>query len=132
MAGQMSPKEIDENIFSFAFIADPQIGINSPEGLRGANSDKQRLDRAIDFVNQNGIEFVIFGGDQIDSIDSYNAQLEGLLRAQQLELNSLADQLGRVSEVSRSVIPLMQRMVTAIEEFVRDWLHDSRRRSETH
>lgn len=70
MAAQMSSIETDENVFSFAFIADPQIGINSPEGLRGANSDKQRLELAIDFVNQNEIEFVIFGGDQIDSIDS--------------------------------------------------------------
>jgi hypothetical protein len=68
---------MDNGPFSFAFIADPQIGMNSPHGLRGSGSDKERLERAIDYVNdtENAIDFVIFGGDQINEPDS-REQLE--------------------------------------------------------
>ena len=68
------------NTFSFAFIADPQIGLNSPSGLRGPRSDKERLDLAIEYVNSNGVAFVIFGGDQINSANDENtdAQLDVL------------------------------------------------------
>lgn len=82
-----SPVEISEKtrfmgrqkeMFSFAFIADPQIGMESPLGLRGPRSDKERLDRAIEYVNNNEVAFVIFGGDQIHSVDdeSTDAQLD--------------------------------------------------------
>ena len=64
--------------FSFAFIADPQIGMASFSGLRGTGSDKERLDRAIEYINNNEVAFLIFGGDQIHSVDgeSANAQLD--------------------------------------------------------
>jgi hypothetical protein len=56
---------------------------------------------------------------QIDSIDLYNGQMRDLIAAQEAELASLQDQLGRVQEVGRSVTPLMLRMVDAVEKFVR-------------
>ena len=56
---------------------------------------------------------------QIDSIDLYNAQMHDLVGAQEEELASLQEQLSRVQGVGRSVTPLMLRMVTAIEKFVR-------------
>ena len=56
--------------FTFAFITDVQIGAGSPNGLRGEDSDKSRFDRAVDFVNKAGVDFVIFGGDQINVEDS--------------------------------------------------------------
>ena len=56
---------------------------------------------------------------QIDSIDLYNRQMRELIAAQEAELASLQDQLGRVQEVGRSVTPLMLRMIDAIEKFVR-------------
>jgi len=55
---------------------------------------------------------------QIDSIDLYNDQMSQLIAAQQKEMESLQDQLGRVQMVGRSVIPLMLRMVDAIDDFV--------------
>ena len=51
--------------FRFAFITDPQIGMNSPAGLRAAGSDKERLDAAIAYVNKGEVDFVVFGGDHI-------------------------------------------------------------------
>ncbi len=56
---------MDDAVFSFAFIADPQIGMNSPFRIDGPSSDKRRLDLAVAYVNDNDIDFVIFGGDQI-------------------------------------------------------------------
>ena len=61
---------MDNTPFSFAFVTDPQIGMNSPQGLNGPGSDRGRLEFAIDFINTNGIDFTIFGGDHINSTDS--------------------------------------------------------------
>ena len=68
------------DVFRFAFITDPQFGMNSPAGLRGPGSAKERLDSAIAYVNENEIDFVIFGGDQINDADDENtdAQLDAL------------------------------------------------------
>ena len=69
-----------ESVFRFAFITDPQIGMNSPAGLHGPGSDKERLDRAIEYINNHDIDFVIFGGDQINDGDNEHtdAQLDVL------------------------------------------------------
>ena len=70
-----------ESPFEFAFITDPQIGMNSPDGLDGAASDRGRLQTAIRYVNENKIDFVIFGGDHInkaESQDQLNVFLECL------------------------------------------------------
>jgi hypothetical protein len=55
---------------------------------------------------------------QIESIDLYNAQMQDLVAAQEKEILSLEEQVGRAQEVGRSVTPLMLRMVDAIEKFV--------------
>lgn len=55
---------------------------------------------------------------QIDSIRIYNNQMRQLITSQETELASLADQLGRVELVGRSVTPLMLRMIDALEKFV--------------
>ncbi len=55
---------------------------------------------------------------QIDSIDIYNGQMRELLQAQDDEIASLVDQVGRIQSVGRSVTPLMFRMVDALEKFV--------------
>ena len=56
---------------------------------------------------------------QIDSMRVYNRQMRDLIRSQETELASLADQIDRVEEVGRSVTPLMLRMIAAVEAFVR-------------
>jgi len=55
---------------------------------------------------------------QIDSMDLYNGQMRDLIAAQNAEIASLDEQIGRVQSVGRSVTPLMLRMVDAIEKFV--------------
>ncbi len=56
-----------DGVFSFAFITDPQIGMDRASGLHEPGSDKKRLDRAIAYVNESGVDFVVFGGDQIEN-----------------------------------------------------------------
>ncbi|MAE61957.1 MAG: hypothetical protein CMJ49_11455 [Planctomycetaceae bacterium] len=69
---------MSDDVFRFAFITDSQIGMNSPFGLDGPGSDKARLDSAIAHVNANEIDFVVFGGDQINDADTEetDAQLD--------------------------------------------------------
>ena len=55
---------------------------------------------------------------QIEAIDLYNAQMEDMIASQEAELISLREQVDRVEEVSRSVTPLMIRMITALDRFV--------------
>jgi hypothetical protein len=55
---------------------------------------------------------------QIEAIDLYNAQMQDMIRSQDRELASLTSQVDRVEEVSRSVTPLMIRMITALAKFV--------------
>ncbi len=58
--------------FNFAFVTDPQIGMNSPWGLNGPASDRSRLEWAINFINEpaNEIDFTIFGGDLVNNRDA--------------------------------------------------------------
>ena len=65
--------------FSFAFITDPQIGMKSPNGLEGPGSDKERLMKAIDYVNSNDIDLALFAGDHINRADSQE-ELDVFLR----------------------------------------------------
>ncbi len=55
---------------------------------------------------------------QIDSIRVYNKQMEDLIAYQETEIASLRDQVDRVELVSRSVTPLMLRMIDAIDKTV--------------
>jgi hypothetical protein len=55
---------------------------------------------------------------QIDSLRTYNAQMDELLASQQEELSSLRDQLEQIDLVSRDVTPLMRKMIHALQKFV--------------
>ncbi len=55
---------------------------------------------------------------QIDAIRVYNGQMRELIASQEAEMASLAEQLGRVELVGRSVTPLMLRMIDVIDKFV--------------
>ncbi len=68
--------------------------------------------------------------EQIDSLRSYNSQLEKLLASQNEEITSLSTQIEDVTLVERQIMPLMERMILALEEFVEadvPFLMDERR-----
>lgn len=56
---------------------------------------------------------------QIDNIKVYNDQLQELVAAQEKEKASLQAQIENVSGVEREIVPLMQRMIGTLEQFVK-------------
>lgn len=55
---------------------------------------------------------------QIDNLKGYNVQLTGLISAQDTEMQQLQRELGRVGTIDREVVPLMFRMIDALEIFM--------------
>jgi hypothetical protein len=87
------------------------------EGNAAAGASQQRIDALSDDTDELLAKYRTTW-KQIESINAYNRQMRDLITAQERELASLGDQLERVQSVSRSVTPLMQRMIAALEEFV--------------
>lgn len=55
---------------------------------------------------------------QVDSLKAYNTQLQELLTSQVGELTSLEVQIEGVTTTSREMMPLMQDMLGALEQFI--------------
>jgi len=55
---------------------------------------------------------------QLASLREYNAQLEKLIAAQKTEMVSIRRQIDDVTNVDRTIMPLMFRMIDALEQFV--------------
>ena len=67
---------------------------------------------------------------QLASLREYNAQLEKLIAAQKTEMVSIRRQIDDVTNVDRTIMPLMFRMIDALEQFVKldvPFLADERR-----
>lgn len=56
--------------------------------------------------------------DQISNLREYNAQLEELIEAQDAEMQSIAVEIEQVTSIDRTIVPLMQRMIEGIDQFV--------------
>lgn len=56
---------------------------------------------------------------QLDSLKSYNDQLEKIITNQQETLTTISKQLDDVEDIQRNIVPLMLRMVGALENFIR-------------
>jgi hypothetical protein len=55
---------------------------------------------------------------QLDSLESYNQQLEKLITTQDETLVSIAKQLDSVEETQRNIVPLMLNMIDVLEKFI--------------
>ena len=55
---------------------------------------------------------------QLTSLRAYNAQLEKLIVAQKAEMVSVRQQIEDVTHVDRTIVPLMFRMIEALDQFV--------------
>ena len=55
---------------------------------------------------------------QIESLRTYNRQMDVLISSQEGEMASLGEQLEQIDLVSRDVTPLMLRMIDALDQFV--------------
>ena len=67
---------------------------------------------------------------QLAALREYNAQLEKLIDGQKKEMVSVRKQIDDVTNVDRTIMPLMFRMIDALEQFVKldvPFLADERR-----
>lgn len=55
---------------------------------------------------------------KLDSLREYNAQLRTLIDSQQKEMVSIRDQIDRVTGIERDIVPLMNQMLSSLEQFV--------------
>ncbi len=55
---------------------------------------------------------------QVDALRSYNAQLENLLESQRSEQDTLQAQIDGITTTGREMVPLMQDMLSALEQFI--------------
>jgi hypothetical protein len=55
---------------------------------------------------------------RIDSLTTYNRQMERVVNAQDREIASINRQLGQLENTNQEVVPLMLRMVEALDSFV--------------
>jgi hypothetical protein len=88
------------------------------KGNQAAGSAQKRIDEISDQTDDLLSKYRTTW-KQIESTDAYNRQMQDLLAAQQAELASLGSQLERAQSVGRSVTPLMQRMIEALDHFVK-------------
>jgi septal ring factor EnvC (AmiA/AmiB activator) len=56
---------------------------------------------------------------RIDSLEAYNKQIEKIVASQDKEIASYLDQLERLETTNREVLPLMVKMIDALEQFVK-------------
>lgn len=56
---------------------------------------------------------------ELDSLNKYNEQLQGQVNAQETEKASIQTQLTEIETTAREVLPLMDRMVQTLDQFVK-------------
>jgi len=55
----------------------------------------------------------------VDGLKVYNALLQTQLNNQEAEMVALSESIGNVAQIERQIVPMMTRMVDALEEFVK-------------
>lgn len=96
---------------------DQLLSIEKQVAQAGAQS-QQTIDKIADETDKLVNEYRTVT-TQIDNIKVYNDQLQQLVAAQEKEKASLQAQIENVSGVEREIVPLMQRMIGTLEQFVK-------------
>jgi hypothetical protein len=109
-------------ICSIALPASAATPLDKPVALRKrANAESAQSQERIDTLSDETESLLTryrVALRQIESLHTYNEQMEELVSSQELELDSLENQLDRIEGVSRNVTPLMLRMIDALAAFV--------------
>lgn len=82
-----------------------------------ARESQQRVDQIVEQTRGLASEYGAVV-KEIDGLEVYNALLQKQVDAQNRELAQLDDSMTRVTVIERQVIPLMVRMIDALEQFV--------------
>ena len=96
-------------------LGDIQTSVEA--NARDGVSSQARVDALDDQTNELTREYRA-ALKQLASLREYNAQLEKLIAAQKAEMTSIRRQIDEVTNVDRTIMPLMFRMIDALEQFV--------------
>ncbi|MEC8546157.1 MAG: DUF3450 domain-containing protein, partial [Pseudomonadota bacterium] len=96
-------------------LGDIQTSVEA--NARDGVSSQARVDALDDQTNELTREYRA-ALKQLASLREYNAQLEKLIVAQKAEMTSIRRQIDEVTNVDRTIMPLMFRMIDALEQFV--------------
>ena len=94
---------------------------NVSEVAQAATSDGQASQARVDKLDDETDELTRTyraALKQLASLREYNAQMEKLIKAQKAEMVSIRQQIEDVTNVDRTIVPLMFRMIDALEQFV--------------
>ena len=94
---------------------------NVTEVAQDATSDGQASQERVDLLDDETDELTRnyrAALKQLASLREYNAKLEKLIEAQKVEMVSIRQQIEDVTNVDRTIVPLMFRMIESLEKFV--------------
>ena len=94
---------------------------NVTEVAQAATSDGQASQERVDLLDDETDELTRnyrAALKQLASLREYNAKLEKLIEAQKVEMVSIRQQIEDVTNVDRTIVPLMFRMIESLEKFV--------------
>lgn len=92
--------------------------IGTSEGTnKEAQASQKKIDKISDDIDSMAAEYRA-AIQEIKALEGYNKQLEGLIVSQGQEMESLRKQIDNVTVVGRQVMPLMSRMLDALDQFV--------------
>jgi predicted RNase H-like nuclease (RuvC/YqgF family) len=95
---------------------DAAKGVAEASNQASAQSQK-KIDKTAE-QTRSMLEQYRLANRRLETLKSYNGQLERLIRSQQEEQDSLQRQIEEVEFTQREVVPLMLRMVETLEHFV--------------
>ncbi len=85
---------------------------------KSAAKSQKKIDRLAEQIDSKLQEFKSVT-KETEGLDIYNAQMQKQIENQLLEMERLNDSIDKVSVIERQITPLMLRMISGIEEFVK-------------
>jgi chromosome segregation ATPase len=84
---------------------------------RAATASQTNINGMVDRTQTLGGEYAQVMAE-LDSLNKYNEQLQTQIDSQEAEMASIQTQLSEIETTNREVLPLMERMVATLEQFV--------------
>lgn len=97
-------------------LADAAVAAQT-EADQAAQQAQNRINETVEQTQTAGQEYAATMRD-VDSLNKYNDQLQEQIDSQNAEMASLQTQLNDIETTNREVLPLMQRMVDTLDQFV--------------
>ncbi|HET9679457.1 MAG TPA: DUF3450 domain-containing protein [Gammaproteobacteria bacterium] len=106
-----------------AFAATPTESLNTSmqvqASINNAAQDSQEQINEIADETQALLEEYLIATQQTERLQIYNAHLANLISSQEDRMQSIEQELQEIEVVSKDIIPLMTRMIDALEKFVK-------------